>query len=145
VEEFWLWVNSWAVFLQRPSDLGFSDEGYELPADGRRVAVRRRARPRTPARSATGREAAPHRRARRDQARAEKRATLPARIAKVRALVEAEPDEHVIIWHDLEDERRAIEAAVPASSRLRRAGSRRARGRRSRLRDGAIARSPASR
>lgn len=30
-DEFWLWVNSWAAFVQRPSDLGFSDEGYELP------------------------------------------------------------------------------------------------------------------
>ena len=29
--EFWLWVNSWAVFLQKPSDLGYSDEGYDLP------------------------------------------------------------------------------------------------------------------
>lgn len=30
-EEFWLWVASWALFIQRPSDLGFSDDGYELP------------------------------------------------------------------------------------------------------------------
>lgn len=30
-EEFWLWVASWAVFIQRPSDLGHSDEGYVLP------------------------------------------------------------------------------------------------------------------
>ena len=29
--EFWLWVSSWAMYLQKPSDLGFSDEGYELP------------------------------------------------------------------------------------------------------------------
>ena len=29
--EFWLWVNSWACFVQRPSDLGHSDEGYALP------------------------------------------------------------------------------------------------------------------
>jgi len=29
--EFWLWLNSWGVFLQKPSDLGFSDEGYDLP------------------------------------------------------------------------------------------------------------------
>ena len=29
--EFWLWLNTWACFLQRPSDLGFSDEGYDLP------------------------------------------------------------------------------------------------------------------
>jgi DNA modification methylase len=30
-QEFWLWVASWAVFIQRPSDLGHSDEGYVLP------------------------------------------------------------------------------------------------------------------
>lgn len=29
--EFWLWVASWALFVQLPSDLGFSDEGYALP------------------------------------------------------------------------------------------------------------------
>jgi len=29
--EFWLWVASWALFVQRPSDLGFSDAGYALP------------------------------------------------------------------------------------------------------------------
>lgn len=30
-EEFWQWVSSWAVFINKPSDLGFSDEGYNLP------------------------------------------------------------------------------------------------------------------
>lgn len=30
-QEFWLWVSSWAVFIQNPSDLGHSDEGYDLP------------------------------------------------------------------------------------------------------------------
>ena len=29
--EFWLWISSWAIFLQRPSDLGYSDAGYILP------------------------------------------------------------------------------------------------------------------
>ncbi len=29
--EFWLWVSSWAVFITKPSDLGYSDEGYDLP------------------------------------------------------------------------------------------------------------------
>jgi hypothetical protein len=114
VEEFWLWVNSWAVFLQKPSDIGFSDEGYELPpldiewlcVDGAAAADAGAERDgqgkllRTDALGVTG-------------AAREKRASLPARIAKVAELVAAEPDEHVIIWHDLEDERRAIEAAVP--------------------------------
>jgi len=30
-KEFWMWVASWALFLYRPSDVGFSDEGYALP------------------------------------------------------------------------------------------------------------------
>jgi DNA modification methylase/superfamily II DNA or RNA helicase len=30
-EEFWKWVSTWAVFINKPSDLGYSDEGYDLP------------------------------------------------------------------------------------------------------------------
>lgn len=29
--QFWHWLASWAAFIQRPSDLGHSDEGYTLP------------------------------------------------------------------------------------------------------------------
>ncbi|WP_299310397.1 poly-beta-hydroxybutyrate polymerase N-terminal domain-containing protein, partial [uncultured Halomonas sp.] len=28
---FWRWLASWGMSLKRPSDLGYSDEGYELP------------------------------------------------------------------------------------------------------------------
>jgi superfamily II DNA or RNA helicase len=28
---FWEWVASWAVMLRKPSDLGYSDEGFDLP------------------------------------------------------------------------------------------------------------------
>ncbi len=30
-EEFWKWVSTWAVFINRPSDLGYDDSGYDLP------------------------------------------------------------------------------------------------------------------
>jgi hypothetical protein len=30
-EDFWRWMASWAVMLRKPSDLGYSDEGYDLP------------------------------------------------------------------------------------------------------------------
>ncbi len=30
-EDFWKWMASWAVMLRKPSDLGYSDEGYDLP------------------------------------------------------------------------------------------------------------------
>lgn len=29
---FWDWVSGWAVMLSKPSDIGFSAEGYDLPA-----------------------------------------------------------------------------------------------------------------
>lgn len=32
IKEFWQWVSTWAVFINLPSDLGYSDEGYVLPA-----------------------------------------------------------------------------------------------------------------
>ena len=31
VEDFWEWVSSWACCVSKPSDLGHSDEGYDLP------------------------------------------------------------------------------------------------------------------
>lgn len=30
-KDFWRWVTSWAVCISKPSDLGYSDEGFELP------------------------------------------------------------------------------------------------------------------
>lgn len=30
-EKFWRWMTSWARALRKPSDLGFSDEGFNLP------------------------------------------------------------------------------------------------------------------
>jgi superfamily II DNA or RNA helicase len=29
--EFWKWVNSWAIMLNHPRDIGFNQEGYDLP------------------------------------------------------------------------------------------------------------------
>lgn len=29
--DFWRWVGTWAACISKPSDIGFSDEGYELP------------------------------------------------------------------------------------------------------------------
>lgn len=30
-DEFWRWMASWAVMLRKPSDLGYADDGYNLP------------------------------------------------------------------------------------------------------------------
>jgi DNA modification methylase len=111
--EFWLWVASWALFLHYPSDLGFDDTGYALPeleVIKHEIAVdHSTAVPEKDGQMRMYREA---RHGVTDAAR-EKRDTLPERIAKMKEILEAEPEKHFLIWHDLEAERHAIEKAVP--------------------------------
>ena len=112
--EFWLWLNTWAVFLQRPSDLGYDDTGYDLPeleVVYHEVAVDHSTAPvdrdgQAPLfRGGTALGVS-------DAAR-EKRDTLAARVATMVEIVTAAPEDHFILWHDLEDERRAIKQALP--------------------------------
>lgn len=112
-QEFWLWVASWAVFIQRPSDLGHSDDGYVLPA----LDVRYHEVPSDY--EAAGNEKngqgllIPDVALGLSAAATEKRNSMPARVEKVRELVAEAPDDHFIVWHDLEDERHAIQQAIP--------------------------------
>jgi DNA modification methylase len=116
--EFWLWLNTWACFLQRPSDLGYSDAGYALPElrvhwdevqvgilsdqidrDGQGVLVRGGAMSLV------------------DAAR-EKRHTLDARVARAIDIVrehasQIEPAQ-ILLWCDLNDEQAALERALDA-------------------------------
>ncbi|MBU0601111.1 MAG: DNA methylase N-4 [Gammaproteobacteria bacterium] len=111
--EFWLWVASWGLFVQRPSDLGHSDDGYELPeleihwheipADHEDAGFDFRGQGLLLKQQALGVV---------DAAR-EKRESLPQRVAKMMELRAIDPDAHRILWHDLEAERQAIERAIP--------------------------------
>lgn len=113
VAEFWLWVACWALVIQRPSDLGFSDEGYELPA----MDIRWHEIPSD--HTNAGAEKSGQLRMHKDvalgvtHAAKEKRDSLPARLAKLLELRAEDPGAHRILWHDLEAERKALEAAVP--------------------------------
>jgi DNA modification methylase len=45
----------------------------------------------------------------------EKRDSLQARVLKARELVEESPEDHFLLWHDLESERHAITAMIPGA------------------------------
>lgn len=111
--EFWLWVASWAVFITKPSDLRHSDEGYVLPP----LDVRWHEVPTDYEAAGTERDGQglllPNVAMGLSAAAAEKRNSMPARVAKVRELIDEAPAEHFIVWHDLEDERHAIQQAIP--------------------------------
>ncbi|HIX25498.1 MAG TPA: DNA methylase N-4 [Candidatus Lachnoclostridium avicola] len=113
-DEFWLWVSSWALFITKPSDLNpeYSDEGYELPP----LEVRWHELPihygdavEKDGQMALFEEAA----ARLKEAARVKRESIDARVQKMREIVEESPEDHFILWHDLEAERAAIKKALP--------------------------------
>lgn len=111
--EFWLWVSSWAIFLQKPSDLGYSDEGYEMPAlDLRWHEVRSDYSQVSADRNGQGRLLRDTAKGVQDSA-AEKRESLTPRLKKMLELRAEDPAGHRLIWHDLEAERAAIEEALP--------------------------------
>jgi hypothetical protein len=114
-KEFWLWVASWALFLYAPSDLGFSDEGYVLPElDVRWHEVASDHAAAAPENDGQGRMFKDSSLGVSEASR-EKRASLPARLAKLMELRAEDPGVHRILWHDLEDERAAIEQAIPTA------------------------------
>ena len=113
-EEFWLWVSSWALFLSRPSDLGYEDAGYDLPPLEVRTHV---------ISSRIGDVVEPDGQVKlmrdvtvglQDAAR-EKAESIDARVAKAKEIVDSDPDAHFLLWHDLEKERHAILKAIPGT------------------------------
>lgn len=113
-DEFWLWVSSWALFITKPSDVNpeYSDDGYVLPP----LDVRWHEIPihYGDTSDKTGQmqlftEAA----AGLKEAAEVKRNSIDQRVEKMKEIVESSHEEHFLLWHDLESERKAILKAVP--------------------------------
>lgn len=113
-DEFWLWVSSWALFITKPSDVNpdYSDEGYdlpplevrwhEIPVDYGKSADRDGQMSLFTSAAAGLKEAAQV-----------KRESITERVEKMKKIVDASPDDHFLLWHDLESERHAIKKAIP--------------------------------
>jgi hypothetical protein len=98
-DEFWKWVASWGVVLEKPSDLGYSDDGHNLPplsindfvidADGpeaKTLMERKKAR----------------------------RETVEERVAACAEIVNA-TDRPFLVWCDLNIESEMLKKAIPGS------------------------------
>lgn len=120
VTDFWNWVSSWARCVSRPSDLGFSDDGYDLAPlnvthhtvmadrsqdtgaekDGQARLFR------IPDTSATA-------------IHGEKRRTVEARADAIAAQVLSEPGEPWVVWCDTDYEADALTARIPEGIEVR--------------------------
>ena len=111
-DEFWLWMSSWALVLTAPSDLGFPDEGYDLPPLEVRKHVVHAEYGQAADRDGQVKFQNDAAVSLSDGAR-EKRESIDIRVEKAREIVDSDPQAHFILWHDLESERMAIKKALP--------------------------------
>lgn len=95
-KDFWAWVCSWAVSIRKPSDIGYSDDGFVLPPlvyhehlidsdfvkDGMLL---------------------PQEASTLDERRAARRSSIDGRVAKAASLANGD-DEQWAVWCDLNDE-----------------------------------------
>lgn len=107
-KEFWKWVCSWAVSMRKPSDIGYSDEGFELPpiryhehiidietpSDGMLFAM--------PAESLQERIAA-------------RRSSVEERVREAAEVVAAHPEESWLLWCNLNAESEGLTQAIPGA------------------------------
>lgn len=114
-KEFWAWVSSWGLFITKPSDVNpaYSDEGYDLP-DLKIIYHKVEADHSTAGSEDDGqikmfRDAAMGLK----EAAKEKHDSIPVRVNKTLEILKNNPDEHFILWHNLEAERYALQKAVP--------------------------------
>lgn len=113
-KEFWFWVRSWALIINRPSDLGHSDEGYDLDpltVHYHRVNVKDRGDI-IDKRDGQMKMIADTTKSLVDVAR-EKRDSMEDRIEKAMQIIAENPNDNFILWHHREKEREMIEKALP--------------------------------
>lgn len=105
-QAFWDFVSTWAVMLNKPSDIGFNDDGYKLPPLNLIEEIVE-----TPKRdngmlfNSTAVNATDFHK--------ELRLTYEIRLDKVAEIVNAHPDENFIIWIGHDDEGKYLRKLLP--------------------------------
>lgn len=120
VRPFWNWVASWARCIDKPSDVGFSDEGYDLPplnvhrhvieVDITEGAGADRNGQLGFFRNIDTSATSIHR---------EKRLTASMRADKIAEIVAAEPGESWVVWCDTDYEADELTARIPGAVEVR--------------------------
>ena len=110
VDEFWLWVGSWALFINSPADLGYDATGYDMPElemqwveVGSIAEVKQKNQQLELMRSQA---------ISLSDTAAEKRQSISHRLEAVKNILAKHKGENAIIWHHLESEREAIMSEI---------------------------------
>jgi Helicase conserved C-terminal domain len=113
--DFWRWLCSWAVSIRRPSDLGYGDEGYDLPP----LNIHEHT---VPVGSEYAREAGTlfiDAASGLSAQRASRRSSLGGRVQLCADLVNGKPGEPWLVWCDLNAESEGLARAIPGAVEVR--------------------------
>lgn len=109
-KEFWKWVCSWAVVIRKPSDIGYSDEGYDLPVlTSHQITI--------PADTPAEGYLIPMEAKTLAERRGARRQTIDARVDACARVVNASPEQW-IVWCGLNDESAALTMAIPGAAEV---------------------------
>jgi superfamily II DNA or RNA helicase len=109
--EFWKWLASWSVMIRKPSDIGFSDEGYILPPNRMHQHT---VHPDAPEHLHT---LFPMEAQTLTERRNARRASLDLRVTKAAEIANSTRDA-VMVWCDLNDEGDALEVAIEGAVQI---------------------------
>lgn len=108
-KDFWRWISTWAVVIRHPRDIGYEEDGYDLPPLIKHqitVPVEYKADIDTgmlfPTEAVTLQEQ-----------RATARSSIDARVAAAAKLIAENPDVPWLVWCHLNDEADSVKHAVP--------------------------------
>jgi len=105
-KDFWKWMATWCVAMRKPSDLGFSDEGFDLPPLNLHSVVVEAPVPEGQLFAAEGVTLA--------ERRAARKRSLDARVAEAASHVNASEDPY-LVWCDFNPESEALKRAIPGA------------------------------
>lgn len=111
--DFWRWVSSWAVCMETPLDIGYSNEGYVLPKLNEKTVVVKRDKE-----TDDMAEIAVHLNMNATGFRAEKRLTIQGRV-KMCADIVRQSDEQYLVWCYQNDEADLLKKMIPEAVEIR--------------------------
>ena len=116
VDDFWRWVSTWAACIGKPSDLGYKDDGFDLPpldVEAVRVEVNDELEPREGELFAVNDKASATRLWER------KRLTKEPRCNAAAKLIREHPDDFSVVWCDSNDEADYLQELLPDAIEVR--------------------------
>lgn len=113
--DFWRWLCSWAVTIRKPSDLGYPDDGYDLPPLNIHEHI-------VPVGTDYARQAGTlfiDAASGLEAQRGARRSSLGARVTCCASLVNQDSEEPWLVWCDLNSESEGLALAIPDAVEVR--------------------------